>query len=304
MEIEIEKKFELSGHSGPIYSLCKAGEKACLFSGGSDKMIAKWNMLKESVEPMSAKLPQTPYKIAYNAQLNILIAGLSTGSLIVIDIKEKKEKRHLKFHTKGIFDIKFTEDGNYCWVAAGDGKLSVWETEDFSLVKYFEISEEKVRSIAFYDQEQYALIGSRDGMIHVINCKTLKVEFNFLAHKWAVNKVIPHPTIKNYIITGGKDAYIKVWDLYKEKLIKDIPAHNYAVYDFAFNKDKTLLASASRDKTIKIWDLETFEILKRIDYIHQKGHRYSVNALIWEHSNDILISTGDDSKIIGWNCKK
>src|SRR5699024_3105434 len=118
-----------------------------------------------------------------------------------------------KFHKKGIFDVKLSRDEKYCWVAGGDGIVSLWDTADFSLIKYFQISEGKVRTIAFYNNEKSVLIGSGDGMVHIINCDTLKVEYQFSAHQWAVNKIIVHPQKKNHIITGGKDAYIKVWDL-------------------------------------------------------------------------------------------
>lgn len=297
--IKVHKRLELAGHSAPIYGLCKAENKSEVFSCSGDKMVARWNLEKSVAEKFSAKLPETAYTIAFNKTLNILCAGLSTGHLIVIDLDAKKEKRNLAFHEKGIFDIRFSVDASRLWVAGGDGKISVWDTADFSLVKYFVLCEEKVRSITLNEDKNIIAAASGDGMISFINNRDLKIEQRFFAHKMAANKVVFHPGEKNWMVTGGKDAYIKVWDWQNAELIYDIAAHNYAVYDFAFNKAKTLMASASRDKTVKIWDAGNFEILKRIDCLGQKGHKYSVNTLLW-NDDDILLSAGDDAKIMGW----
>jgi len=57
-----------------------------------------------------------------------------------------------------------------------------------------------------------------------------------------------------FLLTGGRDAHLNIWQTDSYELIKSIPAHNWAIYDIVFNPDTTLFATASRDKTIKIWD--------------------------------------------------
>ena len=101
------------------------------------------------------------------------------------------------------------------------------------------------------------------------------------------------------IFSGARDAQLKVWDAYSFNLIKNIPAHMFAINHIAVHPSRSLLATASMDKSIKIWDAADFRLLKVIS--REKGypaHILSVNKLAWD--NNRLISTGDDKSIMIW----
>ena len=86
--------------------------------------------------------------------------------------------------------------------------------------------------------------------------------------------------------------------MYKETFSQ--PAHWFTINKIVFHPEGKWFATGSRDKTIKIWDAETFELLKVIETMRDKGHINSVNCLLWSEHNDYLLSCGDDRSIIAW----
>ncbi len=101
-----------------------------------------------------------------------------------------------------------------------------------------------------------------------------------------------------HIITGGRDAYIRLWDLsFTIPAIKiEIPAHMHAIYSII--RIDEYVVTASMDKSIRIWRLPDLTLLKHIDAA-KGGHRFSVNGLI-KISRNAFFSYSDDSTIIKW----
>jgi WD40 repeat protein len=54
-----------------------------------------------------------------------------------------------------------------------------------------------------------------------------------------------------YLLSGSRDAQLKVWDLSTFSLKENIPAHLFAIYDIEYSPNENYFATASRDKSIK-----------------------------------------------------
>jgi centriolar protein POC1 len=103
----------------------------------------------------------------------------------------------------------------------------------------------------------------------------------------------------DYLVTGSRDAQVKIWNTVNYGLRQNIPAHLFAVNCIAFHPTQPYFATASMDKSIKIWGADDFKLYKVIS--REKGHPghvLSINKLIW--NNEDLISVSDDKKIIVW----
>jgi len=60
------------------------------------------------------------------------------------------------------------------------------------------------------------------------------------------------------------------------------------------------LISASRDKELRIWNRKNLSLIQVLKAPRDQGHINSVNRLLWDRTNDLLYSTGDDKTIICW----
>jgi WD40 repeat protein len=297
LSVDINHIATLTGHSGCVYAMDKGTSEHTIFTAGSDMFIALWNLETLQAEKFSASLPAAVYAICHIPEKKLLVVGTTTGSIHILDLEKKEEIKMLQHHTAPIFDIKYSLETNCFYTAGGDGNFAVCSLDTLSLIKIKKLSHEKVRSIDFNLVSSEVAVALGDCNILVFDLHTLNHKKDFIAHKLAANVVRYSPDGK-FLLTGGRDAHLNIWQVGNYELVDSIPAHNWAIYDIAFNPDATLFATASRDKTIKIWNAKTFQLLKRITKENFDAHTHSVNKLLWSSYNNYLVSAGDDRMVM------
>jgi WD40 repeat protein len=302
MQLQIKKIASLTGHSGSVYCLDKGTKENTFFSGSSDRFVTMWNLETLQNEKFAAKFPAIVYAICHIPEKQLLITGTSAGTIHILDLHKGEEIKILKHHTAPIFDIKYSMITDSFYSVAADGNFAVCSLNSLSLIKMRKLCEGKVRSIGFNYQLFEIGVASADCNIRVFDLFYLDEKKQFTAHELSAN-IIKYSPDGKFMLSGGRDAHLKIWDAKSHTLIKDIPAHNFAIYDIAFSPDGKLFATASRDKTVKIWNADSFEILARINKENYDGHVNSVNKLLWSKYNNYLISTGDDRAIMVWDVK-
>lgn len=297
--ITVQKIAELTGHGNPIFTAELSQKPGILFTGGNDKGVVEWSLKKMAFIKVMFPVPASVYAIHCPVGFPYLFAGLRTGDVAVFDFLQQKVVKLLKHHTKPVFDIKSIVDKNELIVASEDGTVSIWSLERLELLHSIRVSQDTVRSIAispYFD----AAFGCRDNSIVIYDIQ----EYAFIdkienAHTMAVFATAYSPDGK-YLISGSRDAQLKIWDVNTYQLIQNIPAHMFAINHIVFHPFLPYFATASMDKSIKIWGSDDFKLYKVIS--REKGypgHVLSVNKLAW--NGDQLISVSDDKKAIVWS---
>ncbi len=298
--MNVIKVKEFSSHQAGIYTLNYDSSENKLYSAGADKMVGCWNLKTLDPGTFSVKTQHTIYGVYLSAVNNLLYIFNAVGGIHVIDMYKRKEIKYILAHKHAIFSFAFNEAENILAVATIQGELSLWNTSTHQIISYIPISTQKIRKLLFFKDLLY--VASSDGKVIVLDYKKKEILNIVEAHSTGVNALLIWDE-KNILFTGGRDAYMKAWDISREySLHLNIPAHNFAIYNLVFSPDKKYIATASRDKTIKVWNAKTLEILYRIDFKKDKGHTHSVNTIVW--TPDYLISAGDDRKIILWKIEE
>jgi WD40 repeat protein len=300
--IDVAHIATLTGHSGSVYAMDKGFSEHSVFTAGSDRFIALWNLETLKAEKFSAALPAPIYTICHIPEKNILLAGTTSGSIHILDLDKREEIKILQHHRAPVFDIQYSVKTNCFYTAGGDGNFAVCSLDTLSLLKMKKLSYDKVRSIAFNEITSEIAVGLGDSNVLIFDLFTLEYKNDMIAHQLG-EKVVGANIVRyspdgKFLLTGGRDAHLNIWSVEDYELIKSIPAHNWAIYDIVFSPDGTLLATASRDKTVKIWDATTYQILKRITKENFEAHTHSVNKLIWSAYHNYLVSVGDDKMVM------
>jgi WD repeat-containing protein 61 len=294
----------LKGHQGAIYALQKGPEPGMIFSAGADKVVSAWNLQTKENHPFLARFPSPVYSLCYIPERNLLIAGTSSGAIHLIDLDKKTELKILRHHTAQIFDIRYSILNNSFYTLGGDGNMGVCSLDSLSLTQLIKLSSAKLRQMDLNSEETELVVACGEGDLIILNTSTLREEKRFHAHDFSANSVKYHPN-GTTLISGGKDALLKVWDRKNEFAnLHTIPAHNYAIYSIDFSPDARFFATASRDKTVKIWDATTYQFLLRLDKDTHRGHVNSVNTLMWSQNPLCLVSAGDDRSLIVWEIEQ
>lgn len=302
MPLEITKVAQFDNHKGAIYTLGE-NDKHFFYSGGSDRVLAEWNLESLKLNNIIANTSSTIYSLYFCVDKNFLVVGQADGGVRILDLSEKKEIKFFQLGKLPIFDIKYSNVLDKLIVATGNGSLYVLSLKNLEITQSFSVSENKLRSLAIDKDHTEIAVGCSDNSIRTLDSKTLKEKKALLHHKYSVTTVAYHPNGK-YLLSGSRDAHLNIWSTEDQyELYNSIPAHYYTIYSIAFSPDKLYFATSSRDKTIKIWDSSTFKLLKTIDTENHNGHTHSVNKLLWVDYENYLISAGDDRKIMIWKVK-
>jgi WD40 repeat protein len=178
-----------------------------------------------------------------------------------------------------------------------DGLITVIDQATQSVKKRIKAGESNVRSFCILPNRAMA-VGASDGYIRIFD-----LDFN-LKHAWKAHATTVFSMIYQVesatLVSVGRDAYLKKWNLGGELQGEAIPAHIYSINALVQSPCGSYLATGSMDKTIKIWDSSTLRLLKVLDYARYGGHKNSINRLIWSTYDDLLVSASDDKNISVW----
>lgn len=291
------KPKELTGHSAGIYSLAYDG--SFLYSGSADGFVTRWNLELGIQDKFAIQFNNPVYSICFINENQHLVVGLSTGDLHIFDIANRTEIKYFTQHTQAIFVVSVNAFKKQFYAADAAGNLSIWDSEKLELLVYLPLDCGKIRRMEIFSNGEFVALVSQDGFVRIFDTLLFNEISCFNAHLNGGTAVLLNPRNSNQLLTGGKDALLKIWDWKTGQLIQEIPAHNYVLYDIISIENGESFATCSRDKSIKIWNSTDFSFQQKIDFKYA-GHRHSVNCLL-EISPNLFCSGSDDKKIILWH---
>jgi len=187
------------------------------------------------------------------------------------------------------------------WMLASlyNGNVHVWNHENQTLVKSFEVCDLPVRAAKFVPRKNWVITGSDDMQIRVFNYNTLERLASFEAHSDYVRCIAVHPA-QPFILTSSDDMTIKLWNWDKAWACQQVfEGHTHYVMQIVINpKDNNTFASASLDRTVKVWQLGSTSPNFTLE-----GHDKGVNCVDYYHGGDkpYLISGADDRLVKIWD---
>jgi len=286
-------RFQLLGHSGPIYALCQDAEH--LYSASSDKLVVRWNLQDGTQDHFVVKTDRPVFSILKLKASSELVLGQDDGSIHIIDVLLKKELRHLKAHASAIFSITENQSKGQRYTTDADGNLFIWDTA-WNLLMKFPLDCGKIRDVQVSPNGNHLYLACGDGRLKVLECEYFNQVNDWSAHQEACTAVCLLPDAS--ILSGGKDAYIRHWAS-DGTLLKSFPAHKGTIYGLALLANRQYV-SVSRDKSIKVWDLHSHQIIQKIE-MSGRAHLHSINAVVSKGTQ--FITAGDDKRIHVWTLK-
>lgn len=298
-KITVTKKFQFSGHRDGVYRLEQGPEPHLFFSAAGDGMIVLWDLTNPDQGQLIGRMNNSIYAMEYWSDNNLLIVGHNYDGIHILDWKNKKEVSSLNFTEAAIFDIKVADEKAF--IATGNGEVVVVDLKSLRVTERLTYSEERARSIDIHPERQEIAIGYSDNSLRIIDLKTLKLKKEIKeAHGNSLFNIKYSPG-KNHLLSCGRDAKIKRWEVDREySLDNEVAAHMYTINHLTFSPDGQYFVTCSMDKSIKIWDAEKMKLLKVIDKGRHASHGTSVNRLLWSPFNNWLLSASDDHSIAVW----
>jgi WD40 repeat protein len=297
MPLKINHSF--LGHQGAIYALHQMAETSSFLSGGNDGWLVKWQIEQPELGVNLATIPGAILSIYYLPSENICVVGDLNGVIYWLDLNNPNiTPKAIAHHKKGVFSILHLD--GHLFTAGGDGFFTKWSIRDQIPLESIRLSFKSIRCVEYdYQKDEFAL-GCSDGAIYWVDNSTFNLKESWSAcHLPSVFSLAFHPD-KERMISGGRDALLKVWDRKDGQLLQVIPAHRFTINHLILNTEGNLLFTASRDKSIRVWDSANFNLLASLNGLKGQGHQNSVNRLLWFQKQQTLLSASDDRQILSW----
>lgn len=321
--MDVKKIAQLTGHTGAVFAITEGGDEQHILSGAGDGWVVEWDLSRKfgiDLGRLVAKVERNIFSLLFLKNQNKLIAGDMDGGVRFVDLAEPSKIRNVAHHGgKGCFDVKIFD--NQLFTIGGDGILTRWSLAENRSLESIQLSHKSLRCFDVSKTRNEFAIGSSDGSVYFVDSTSLELKTVLEnAHDNSIFSICYTPD-GSHLLTGGRDAHLKLWDLDNDteggiskavKNLASIPAHLFTINSIVFHpKNPTVFATGSRDRTIKIWQMsppspkgsefkEQLKLLKVIDTIRHGCHIRSVNRLFWSNYNDYLISASDDRTLIVW----
>jgi len=288
--MKFKKQKEINGHSGAIYSCASDG--SYIYSCSADKFVARWIPETGTQDKFAIRFEHSLYVVQSFGER--LLVGRSDGGFHVFNTETRTEEKYFTQHTQAIFSIQTNSHKKQCYVGDADGNFSVWNTESWDLLLYLPLNCGKIRDISVNQSGEKIAICGQDGTLRIFDTDNFNEIHTIQAHKDGTTAAC-FILGTNLLVSGGKDAMLRLWDISTENCLKEVPAHNFAIYRIIQLGDQ--LITASRDKSVKIWNTD-LDFLQKLDQ-KEGGHRHSVNDCI-PISGNVFVTCGDDKRMIFW----
>ena len=293
--LKIERLDTFAGHRGAIYALSSGHESHEIYSAGSDGWVVQWNLQKPDLGKVLAQITGSVYAMAYDAPSGIFWVGQNFEGIHGIRVADQSRIFSIQIPSLSIFAIEIIE--GQVWLGHQDGLITVIDQATQSVKKRIKAGESNVRSFCILPNRELA-VGASDGFIRIFDLD-FKLKNAWKAHATSVFSMV-YQFEFDALVSVGRDAYLKKWNLAGERQGEEVPAHIYSINALVQSPCGQYLATGSMDKTIKIWDSSTLRLLKVLDFARYGGHKNSINRLIWSTYDDLLVSASDDKNISVW----
>jgi WD40 repeat protein len=299
---KVNKLVTLTGHNDCIYALTEGANPRYFYTGSADGMVVEWDLDAPKNGKLIARLPHSVYALHVDHARNLLFIGHNFEGIHVIDLKESKEIWSIKLTDQAIFDIAIYGDEGY--IGCGDGVMIVVDIPSKSVKKHIKLGEKSIRVFALAYDKKHLAVGMSDHSITILDLnQDLKPIQSLLGHTNSVF-ALAYSLDESVLVSGSRDARLKIWGTADYTLSETIVAHMYAINYISFRGHGDYLVSCSMDKSIKIWDISARKLLKVIDKARNAGHSTSINKVIWSKYNDTIVSVSDDRTISIWQIEK
>ena len=212
-----------------------------------------------------------------------------------------------KEHTRGIFGIDFSPDGNLLLTGAGDNSARLWDVygeKMQSILMYRPEAKVKVFAVDYSPNGQTVALAGADffhntptAFLELWDAQSGDLLAELDGHESSLDSVAFSPDGR-LLASGGSypDNLIHIWDSASGQKVRTLQGHASGVRNVAFSPDGNILASSGWDGVLNLWDVNTGELLNSTD-----EHTSVIHSAAISPDGRILATGGDEGFIRLWD---
>ena len=261
-------------HLGSIYCLDWSVSGRLLASGSNDKIIklmvvpplsernikdGKYNEDDDILELPINGHNGTIRSICFDpsSDLTLLTAGDIDKNIKMWDTENGSSKGELIGHNKDVTTIKWSNDGSYFGSGSADKTIKLWDLKSLKeICTVPTLGYGAINDISLLNTGEMLIVaaGHVDGNITIWDAqrKSLFTEIKENSQGKEVRTICFSPDGK-YLVSGGFDNKIKIYDILNNFNLAGELEHNDKVVSVRWHPDLPIIVSTSADKTARLW---------------------------------------------------
>ncbi|CAL5984405.1 Pentapeptide_repeats-containing protein [Hexamita inflata] len=236
-------------------------------------------------------------KLSKNGELVACACGnykiATQPSVQIYNTKSRELVKSFEDHVNDVKWLSFNPDNSKLVSCSDDYTIIIYDLVKMQLESTITL-DDKVKSVE-YSNDGSMITCCSGNNVHLYSSRSNKLIKTFEGHTDSVNTVVFSQDDK-YVLSGGDDKVVKVWDVQEQNLFKTIDVHTNSIHQIVFNKNYSCFGTASDDKTIKLWNAQTYELINTF-----KGHNSGVCSLQFSSNGEQIASGSQDGKVKLWN---
>jgi WD40 repeat protein len=329
---KIGKSFQ--GHQGAINSAVSSADGSYILSASEDKTIRLWDFQDFSNGRQFQE--GGTVAVAFSPDSQCIVSAEKDG-VQLWDLDGTQINGFFE-ESEGVSFIAFSPTGQNIVGGKGWNTIQVWDLSGNLVSKSFDGHDDFISSVAFSPDGHCIASSSNDGTIRLWNLQGKQIREPFYGHLVIVrkgwgyhdsgrggvrgfstgedisfgssytNSVTTSVTASvssiafspdgQYIVSGGDDATIRLWDLQGNQVGEPFYGHRDGVHCVAFSPDGQYIVSGGDDATIRLWDLQGNQVGESF-----YGHVYSVNSVAFSPDSQYIVSAGMDGSVRVWDLR-
>lgn len=191
------------------------------------------------------------------------LSGAGDGSLVLWDLETGGTIGQIEAHSDAVTAVAFSNDGRLAFSASVDDTVQVWNLADGTLIQTLRVPGDDLLALTVNPNTTEIIVGLRlGGLIRWNYVTTETMAFGTVSlytHSGAVNSVAYNPS-GSWVISGGEDQRVIVWDVATGAAIQLFETHQGAVNGVAFSPDGRTALSGGDDNFVYWWNTVPSEV--------------------------------------------
>jgi WD40 repeat protein len=236
--------------------------------------------------------------VSWNSDGSKIASGSSDGTIKIWDAVTGEMIDTLESVEEYVHSVSWNRDGTKITAhRGGDDTARVWdvgtgEVIDNTTDQNYGIVDDVFPPSYSRDGSKVATV-SNDAIV-IVYTRSRKMVSTLNGHSALVTSVSWNPDGK-LIVSGSRDAALKIWEVATGQALNTIEGHCGPVYTVSWSTDGSVVASGTSDKTVKIWSATSFLLLNTLE-----GHRECVTSMHWNHDSSKLVTGSRDKTLKVW----
>ena len=317
-------RFPLAGHAGAVPAVAISPRDGRIATGGSDGVVITWDRDTAKEVARFACLESCITALAYSPDGRLLAAaGCRTGrqsrnviqgdGVVVLDAANGKVNRHFESIHEKTFALAFGRDGRKLSAFCHDGALHTWNIESGEELELFSIGQPRQNMVAAFSADGEKLALADEGSVRLFERCTGKE-----LHSLSASDLGDAPTAITFspdsrtLAAAGADRNVYVWELLTGRQRATVASRGSFASALTFSPTgwtlaaadirvrpegwRSLYSEAGSDTSIHIHDLAGAQAERKL-----KGHRGTINALVFSRDGRFLFSGSNDCTSVMWD---